>query len=686
MMSRLSTSMIIRQNQFHDDQDENAVLNCTSPIAVGVKQSNIESLFDYGSYYSTSVSTSYSACQTEASASYEDNYSDTASEDEDSTVGCSCISEESSDFSCSSEEGGDAPQANDIDSLSNDGNYSSTDVSASYSACQTETSKSYDTMFSVSASSSKDSVFNGICISEENDNILRTRSEESGDDICSISEEDQAEIVTAEAIADDVCQLRSSKDENQSEDSIDDIAKFRAGSDDAEDDLENAGFQFILELQQHQLSIASPSQRLPTIMEVESTDTDIKLSHFGIESVEEEYIEKEDDLSFFYGSCDESEVSHVQHPASFDSFLDGIYNDLCAEKEVVDVVSTEVVKSDNDCSLVVEADGIELLLHSMKIKCDASDTTLEPNEEAPEHTELQARLAAEKATADQQTRELNQQIMVTQNYTDEFKPSWKQIQEEVAGLTTYNEYLQRDIFNLVASKRHMEEAKARMKQEEAEVAILRDRHARQLVELEDEKERLNEAMEEAATDTTETKELARKVLSELQEIKLKLEVEMADELKREQEKIIQLQEEHEQHMNELMEEHDNLTTEVAQETEEVETMIREMESALESIYEHKENMENELTLRIDAVNQSTTDSKRELQMELGKARFSKTRKSLDAFSEHCRESLKCALESNGAIDNVAAFTKVAVQAITEPFTDDVLIETAVRARSPRRNS
>lgn len=677
--------MIIRQNQFHDDQDENAVLNCTSPIAVGVKQSNIESLFDYGSYYSTSVSTSYSACQTEASASYEDNYSDTASEDEDSTVGCSCISEESSDFSCSSEEGGDAPQANDIDSLSNDGNYSSTDVSSSYSACQTETSKSYDTMFSVSASSSKDSVFNGICISEENDNILRTRSEESGDDICSISEEDHAEIVTAEAIADDVNQLRSSKDENQSEDS-DDIVKFRAGSDDAEDDLENAGFQYILDLQQHQLSIASPSQRLPTIMEVESTDTDIKLSHSGIESVEEEYIEKEDNLSFFYGSCDESEVSHVQHPASFDSFLDGIYNDLFAEKEVVDVVSTEVVKSDNDCGLVVEADGIELFLHSMQIKRDASDTTLEPNEEAPEHTELQARLAAEQANADQQTRELNQQIVVTQNYTDEVLALRKVQTKLEADLKNYNEYLQRDIFNLVASKRQMEEAKARMKQEEAEVAILRECHARQLVELEDEKERLNEAMEEAATDTTETKELARKVLSELQEIKLKLEVEMADELKREQEKIIQLQEEHEQHMNELMEEHDNLTTEVAQETEEVETMIREMESALESIYEHKENMENELTLRIDAVNQSTTDSKRELQMELGKARFSKTRKSLDAFSEHYRESLKCALESNGAIDNVAAFTKVAVQAITEPFTDDVLIETAVRARSPRRNS
>ena len=67
--------------------------------------------------------------------------------------------------------------------------------------------------------------------------------------------------------------------------------------------------------------------------------------------------------------------------------------------------------------------------------------------------------------------------------------------------------------------------------EEATVASLRKEHDTQMQLLEKEKEALVKATEEAANQTTETKEMTRTVLSELEEYKVKLEVDMQNETK-----------------------------------------------------------------------------------------------------------------------------------------------------------
>lgn len=93
---------------------------------------------------------------------------------------------------------------------------------------------------------------------------------------------------------------------------------------------------------------------------------------------------------------------------------------------------------------------------------------------------------------------------------------------------------------------------------------------------------------------------------------------------------------------------------------------------------HTENMENELTLQIESVNESTKESKRELQQELNKARFSKARMGFDSMRGHAKDSLKCATDDSMSF-NLQSFSSVAFQAIMEPFSDDLLIK---QARAP----
>ena len=81
------------------------------------------------------------------------------------------------------------------------------------------------------------------------------------------------------------------------------------------------------------------------------------------------------------------------------------------------------------------------------------------------------------------------------------------------------------------SARIMKELEETLREQEAEVASLRERHADQMNCLEKEKEELAQAIELAATETTETKEMTRTVLSELEEYKVKLEMDMQAEVK-----------------------------------------------------------------------------------------------------------------------------------------------------------
>lgn len=81
------------------------------------------------------------------------------------------------------------------------------------------------------------------------------------------------------------------------------------------------------------------------------------------------------------------------------------------------------------------------------------------------------------------------------------------------------------------SARILKELEEILRKQESEVASLREEHADQMNRLEKEKEELANAMELAAAETTETKEMTRTVLSELEEYKVKLEMDMQTEVK-----------------------------------------------------------------------------------------------------------------------------------------------------------
>lgn len=124
-----------------------------------------------------------------------------------------------------------------------------------------------------------------------------------------------------------------------------------------------------------------------------------------------------------------------------------------------------------------------------------------------------------------------------------------------------------------------------------------------------------------------------------------------------------------------MEKSEALQSEIASEQNEVEEMVKDMEQSIEEMHQKKENMENELTLRIESVNQSTKESKRELQQELNKARFSKAKSRFEKMRSHAKEGLKCAT-ADMITYSVESFTQAAYEALTEPFSDDLLIKQA----------
>jgi hypothetical protein len=76
--------------------------------------------------------------------------------------------------------------------------------------------------------------------------------------------------------------------------------------------------------------------------------------------------------------------------------------------------------------------------------------------------------------------------------------------------------------------RELEEVTQR---EESQIASLRREYKMRMELLEKEKEKLANAIEEAANETTETKEMTRTVISELEEYKVKLEMDMQTEIK-----------------------------------------------------------------------------------------------------------------------------------------------------------
>ena len=81
------------------------------------------------------------------------------------------------------------------------------------------------------------------------------------------------------------------------------------------------------------------------------------------------------------------------------------------------------------------------------------------------------------------------------------------------------------------TSRILRELEEMTQNEEAQVAKLRAEYKARMEELDKEKEELAAAIDEAAEETTQTKEMTRTVLSELEEYKVKLEVDMQDEIK-----------------------------------------------------------------------------------------------------------------------------------------------------------
>jgi dGTP triphosphohydrolase len=137
-----------------------------------------------------------------------------------------------------------------------------------------------------------------------------------------------------------------------------------------------------------------------------------------------------------------------------------------------------------------------------------------------------------------------------------------------------------------------------------------------------------------------------------------------------------MEEKHEKTMEELVEKSEALQAEITSEQNEVQEMVKDMEQSIESLHQKKENLENELTLRIESVNESTKESKRELQQELNKARFSKAKSRFDKLRATTKESLKKCATVDMITYNVESFTQAAYEAITEPFSDDLLIKQA----------
>ena len=418
------------------------------------------------------------------------------------------------------------------------------------------------------------------------------------------------------------------------------------------------------------ISLSRPRQRLPTIYEVESIDS-------------ADYLVLEDNsLSQYEFDAEAMHMPHIEQ--------EPIHKDYYPTPNQSDPNSNNNNNQDGQSS----NPGTQ----SPSTNADmvaSSPGKLSPNVEevrtaapSPLHGDLQnTRIISEKALvkakidSDHQTQQLNEQLSMTQQYTNEILSMRKaqtklkaDLERQKREMAVQKQELQEDFVKLIQSKQELNAAKSQIFKEEMEVERIRGKHKKQMQLLEEEKEKMHAAMEKTADETANAKETTRKVISDLHEYKNRVRSEMQAEVEKEKEAIAKLKSDHKHHIDTLLEEKENIRAQLEKEQQAMEESRCLLEKSLESLEEAKKNMENELMLQIDSVSLVTKECKSELQKELAKARFSKTMLKMEVLKGHAKESMKCM--SLDAIANAGEFSKVAFQALVEPFNDDVLIQTA----------
>jgi protein kinase C substrate 80K-H len=215
------------------------------------------------------------------------------------------------------------------------------------------------------------------------------------------------------------------------------------------------------------------------------------------------------------------------------------------EKELMD--ENEALRSDIEKLVATKK---ELIDAQFKAKMEESELAMKKKEyeiqiQLLEEEKVKLGNAMEKATAE--TNETNELSRTVLKELSEHKKSvevdMSLVREMHDGrLKVLNE--EREKLQAATTKAEQETAEAKAntsrilreleemtQNEEAQVAKLRAEYKARMEELEKEKEELAVAIDEAAEETTQTKEMTRTVLSELEEYKVKLEVDMQDEIK-----------------------------------------------------------------------------------------------------------------------------------------------------------
>lgn len=161
--------------------------------------------------------------------------------------------------------------------------------------------------------------------------------------------------------------------------------------------------------------------------------------------------------------------------------------------------------------------------------------------------EEKEQLAVAMEQAEKDTNETNEMTRVVLNELEEYKANvdadmkvvrelhdsqMKVLKEEKDKLETAMKNASKETIEVKEMTRAaLSDFEKTTQKEEAEIALLRKEYETRMKLLKVEKDKLAEAMEEAANETTETKEMTRTVLSELQEYKVKLEMDMQSEMK-----------------------------------------------------------------------------------------------------------------------------------------------------------
>lgn len=219
----------------------------------------------------------------------------------------------------------------------------------------------------------------------------------------------------------------------------------------------------------------------------------------------------------------------------------------CGELEKELMIENDALRSDIEKLVVTKK---ELIDAKFKAQKEESDLALKKKEyedqlQLYEAEKQKLEAAMEKATIEtNETNELSKKVLKElKEHKDNVEADldlvkemhnsqMKILMEERPKLQAATTKAEQEIAEAKANtSRILRELEEMTQKEEAEVAKLCAEHENRMKVLEREKEELANAIEQAANETTETKEMTRAVLSELEEYKMKLEVDMQNEIK-----------------------------------------------------------------------------------------------------------------------------------------------------------